>query len=857
MKKHNKRDIRLALQNLPKELNTTYDRIMQRIWNQNEEDVELAKNVFTWILHSFRPLKVVELQHALAIHPETKELDEEALIDEELLLSVCGGIIIVDHESRIIRLVHYTAQEYFQRTKIKTFSATQNTIAKVCLDYLSSDALALGSCKTHEELKNRLKTFPLLNYTAHYWGLHLKEISTPWDNALEEKASAFLTNELQLYSAGQLMYVWDDGFVRRFPKKYNGLHIISVFGLENIAKLLITRSSLDLNMEDDYGRTPLSVAILYDCKNLVTYFLGLPKININAGLDSLSGPALHTAVRYGHYEVVERLLQAGANIDGRDRRGLTALHIAAEAGKVPIIKLLLSAGCNARAISESGTTALYRAARSGSLNAVQILLREDDRVNLSTWDFWTPLHEAVESGHLDVAKYLIAAGAKPDLPNMAGFTPLYYAQLLQRDDLVELLTKSCTNRNTVTSLAASLASLSPCNSSRSPVNSAHLSWPQKERTRSVAAATDFCLTEDKPSKSTKQSNIPDIYNNFQEYGLCTRALYLGKISEFEGKSIQSNLRTELTVEALGFNLLQLYPQILPNLLHRIARMQSERYKKLIYLKARHIWRLNKHKNCEAGSLCTNLSENTEILISKINGHGQITTLIKNYVGLMALSEEAATLQNMPSWQVEGCHLYLECPLCFEVVCTGDSSEWIDHIYGNICDLVCSFADWDQIHSFVSMADWAFHEYTKHRGSPKWTCNYSQCVYSTFRKANFVQHLVKQHRLVEPNYRERVSRPHASDDGELAFVGSDDESQGLDEICRITEECYNDNCYTAPEPCKFCYELCIGRSDYAAHYTSHIKEIGLSFLKILTEAERDVKHVMNAFTETESEKQRLT
>lgn len=440
---------------------------------------------------------------------------------------------------------------------------------------------------------------------------------------------------------------------------------------------------------------------------------------------------------------------------------------------------------------------------------------------------------------------------------MAGFTPLYYAQLLQRDDLVELLTKSCINRNTVTSLAASLTSLSPCNSFRSSVNSAHLSWPQKESTRSVAAATDFCLIKDKPSKSTKQSNIPDMYNNFQEYGLCTRALYLRKIDEFEGKSIQSNLRIELTVEILRFNLLQLYSQILSNLLHRIARMQAERYKKLLYLKARHIWRLNKHKNCEAGSLCPNLSENIEILISKINEHDQITTLIKNYVGLMTLSEEVVTPQNVPSWQVESFHLYLECSLCFEVMCSDDSSEWIDHIYGNICDLVCSFADCDQIHSFVSMIDWAFHEYIKHRESLKWTCNHSQCVYSTFRKANFVQHLVKQHRLIESNCRERVSRFHASNDGERVFLGSDDESQGLDEICGITEECYSDQCYTAPEPCKFCYELCIGRSDYAAHYTSHIREIGLSFLKILTEAEPDVKHVMNAFTETESEKQRLT
>ena len=42
-KKHNRRDIRMALECLPTELNGTYDEALKRILNQDEEDVKLAK----------------------------------------------------------------------------------------------------------------------------------------------------------------------------------------------------------------------------------------------------------------------------------------------------------------------------------------------------------------------------------------------------------------------------------------------------------------------------------------------------------------------------------------------------------------------------------------------------------------------------------------------------------------------------------------------------------------------------------------------------------------------------------------------------------------------------------------------
>ncbi len=57
-KKHNRRDVRKAWVNLPKELDDTYDEAMQRIWSQDGVDAKLAEQVLSWISYAFRPLTI-------------------------------------------------------------------------------------------------------------------------------------------------------------------------------------------------------------------------------------------------------------------------------------------------------------------------------------------------------------------------------------------------------------------------------------------------------------------------------------------------------------------------------------------------------------------------------------------------------------------------------------------------------------------------------------------------------------------------------------------------------------------------------------------------------------------------------
>lgn len=97
--------MRKVLQHLPEEVNVIYHETLKRIDGQIEIDRTLAHRIFCWIVHAYRQLTLKELQHALAISPGMSEMNPDSLVTEQILTSICGGLVIVDRETSIVRLV--------------------------------------------------------------------------------------------------------------------------------------------------------------------------------------------------------------------------------------------------------------------------------------------------------------------------------------------------------------------------------------------------------------------------------------------------------------------------------------------------------------------------------------------------------------------------------------------------------------------------------------------------------------------------------------------------------------------------------------------------------------------------------
>lgn len=100
------RDIDIALQRLSDHIDFAYDQILERIKEQGSWCWELAVKIFSWITCSQRYLSLQELQHALAVWPGMKTLDNDYDTHEEsTLLSVCAGLVIVEPHSETVRFI--------------------------------------------------------------------------------------------------------------------------------------------------------------------------------------------------------------------------------------------------------------------------------------------------------------------------------------------------------------------------------------------------------------------------------------------------------------------------------------------------------------------------------------------------------------------------------------------------------------------------------------------------------------------------------------------------------------------------------------------------------------------------------
>lgn len=225
------RGVHEAIQTIPENMNSIYDKLIKQIYSQDTENVRLAEQVLSWISYTVRPLTLTEIHCALAVEPEDLEFDKDSILDKETLESVCHGIVTIEEQSNVIRFSHFTIENYFQRLREIRFPTAQTEIARTCLTCLLFHTLAGGSCQSDEEMEVRLQENPLLVYAAKYWGEHARETSL---SLIKQLTFRLFNQPSNLSSAVQAMWLSKGRGIQSFPTGVSGLWISAHFGLTTI-----------------------------------------------------------------------------------------------------------------------------------------------------------------------------------------------------------------------------------------------------------------------------------------------------------------------------------------------------------------------------------------------------------------------------------------------------------------------------------------------------------------------------------------------------------------------------------------------------------------------------------------------
>ncbi|THX30706.1 hypothetical protein D6D10_08573 [Aureobasidium pullulans] len=412
---------------------SAYEATMKRINQQQKRRSDLGKRILAWVVHAKRPLSFEELNHALATRPGKRSIESGDMYAKEVILSVCAGLVTLDVDT--LRLIHYTAQEFFRDNWTQWLPNETTAIVDTCITYLSFDVFKEGPCRNDDSLKSRLNQYKLLGYAARNWGHHLRDQDSlaETDRTTTETVLSFLEDTPLTLSGSQAMDMTVVELHERlhgahsggqgnrtkaliiFHEGMYGVHLAAFFGLEHLTMLLIEKQQ-DADIRDSHGRTPLWWAANNGFAGLVKTLSGTQSVNLNKGdvkNRSRTCTPLSIAANRGHEDIVQILLNTGhLSISKADDWGGDPLRDAAGNGHEGVIKVLLATkGVDVNSKDLGGRTPLIHAVRYGHERVVKALLAaEGVDVHWRGPLGKTALDMARRGSHAGIIRLLEAAG---------------------------------------------------------------------------------------------------------------------------------------------------------------------------------------------------------------------------------------------------------------------------------------------------------------------------------------------------------------------------------------------------------------------------------------------------------------
>ncbi|KAK2063233.1 ankyrin, partial [Colletotrichum caudatum] len=301
---------------LPSDLNATYARILQNIPKSRwKKTVRLLH----FLVYSQRPLTLEECVDVMAVRTDKRSFDPgDRLPNPTDITRFCPTLVVLtktrkgwggDWGGGFLQLAHFTVKEYLLHHDAEGFRSAEPSISitETCLFYLAS-VKAIEAM----DLERLDSLFPLAEYAAQTWTAHARLAESSNDTVAV--IVRFLQSEKQLRIWSRLVHHGQPICISRIPHK-SGLYYACILGLTATVKMLLQNQS-----------------------------------NVNSTSGVKNWTAIQGASEGGNQEIVQLLLDAGANVNTIGGEYGTALQAASAKGNKEIVQLLLDAGANVNTI---------------------------------------------------------------------------------------------------------------------------------------------------------------------------------------------------------------------------------------------------------------------------------------------------------------------------------------------------------------------------------------------------------------------------------------------------------------------------------------------------------------------------
>ena len=167
---------RRALNELPRGLNSTYDRLLHRVNGSNRDVKRLVRRTLNWIAHGGGYLTAKGLCEAVSVNIGDTCRNTEAVPSELEVLRWCSSLIQMSVDGSRFEFAHFTVQEFLMNIdkakdgELSAFGIGHNhlerELTKVCLAYINFSDFDQDCNVGQEDSNVRFPQYPFREYAV-------------------------------------------------------------------------------------------------------------------------------------------------------------------------------------------------------------------------------------------------------------------------------------------------------------------------------------------------------------------------------------------------------------------------------------------------------------------------------------------------------------------------------------------------------------------------------------------------------------------------------------------------------------------------------------------------------------------
>ena len=469
--------IQRALNELPRTLDETYERILLGI---DEEKQEYAIRLFRCLAFARRPLHVKELAEVIAVEFDAGRIPRLNVNlrpgdADEAVLSACSTLVAIikpdgntlyNNVDRVVQFSHYSVKEFL--TSERLAKSMRSDLSQYHISPEPAHTVLAQSCistllQLDSDMEGIHRGFPLAEYASRNWSHHAQchgvasQIKKGMERLFDPDRRHF---SIWISVHDKDAPSWGRSTRTSTRTKASPLYYAALCGIESLVEHLVVTRGQDPNQSRGSHGTPLHVAVVLGHTSIVRFLLEHAADANARDLNSVT--PLHEAIGRENLDIAQLLINHGADVNAFVYRSDDQLRMEApRTERQAHGDMLLSDGADENAGGKNKSSPLHEAAKRGNLRTAQLLIGHGADVNILDDQRDTPLHKALrprssfprrgrlttqepqeehqENSRFDMVELLVKGGADVNVRNIHQSSPLYEAVEIGSLDAVRSL----------------------------------------------------------------------------------------------------------------------------------------------------------------------------------------------------------------------------------------------------------------------------------------------------------------------------------------------------------------------------------------------------------------------------------